>query len=247
MIVSLPMYDRPETAAAHDAFWRLIRAALGRGPERLNRSVGLSEAWEHPDLLLSQTCGMPFRERLHRKVNLIASPDFGLPDCAPGHYNSVLLARADDERPVDVLAAERVVINQDHSQSGFASIITHFAPRGIAPNIVRQSGGHRASSRMVAEGAADLAALDCHSWRMIRAYDPWASALREIERTEPTPAMPYITRADQDAAPLRAALREAVERLPDDLRAILGLRGITLVPAEAFLAVPTPQFATELT
>ncbi|MEC3860012.1 PhnD/SsuA/transferrin family substrate-binding protein [Mesobacterium sp. TK19101] len=247
MIVSLPMYDRPETAAANDVFWGLIREALGYGPERLNRALDPWEAWEHPDLLLSQTCGLPYRTRLQGKVSLIASPDFGLPDCPPGYYNSVLVARADDRRSLDDLAAARVVINQDHSQSGFAAIMSHFAACAIVPNIATQSGGHAASARMVAEGAADLAAIDGNTWRMIQAFDPWAGALREIERTAPTPAMPYITGPTQDAAPLRAAMVAAVDRLPDATRALLGLRGITLVPPQAFLAVPTPKFATDLT
>lgn len=38
MIAGFPMYDRPETAAAHDRLWSAIRARLGYGPARLTRA-----------------------------------------------------------------------------------------------------------------------------------------------------------------------------------------------------------------
>ena len=61
MIASLPMYDRPETAAANDRLWQGVRTRLGEGPEHLVRAGDPWEHWQSPDLLLSQTCGLPFR------------------------------------------------------------------------------------------------------------------------------------------------------------------------------------------
>ena len=89
MIAALGMYDRPETAAANDALWALIRDGLrARGmdaPEVLTRGAGAYwPAWESPDMLLSQTCGLPFRARLHEKVTLIGTPDYGVEGCALG-------------------------------------------------------------------------------------------------------------------------------------------------------------------
>ena len=240
MIASLPMYDRPETAAANDALWSALRDALGYGPERLSRAHGLWEVWESPDLLFSQTCGLPYRARLHGKVTLIGCPDFGLPGCPPGHYNSVLITRADHPGNFADLAAQRVVVNQTHSQSGCASILNFAAARGITIGNFMESGAHVASARRVAEGAADLAAIDAHTWRLICRYDEFASALREVGRTDPTPAMPYITHPSQDAPALRAALESALAALPGTTRDTLGVRGIVTVPAHAFLAVPTP-------
>ena len=131
MIASLPMYDRPETATANDRFWAAIRSALGFGPETLDRAIGLWEAWEHPELLLSQTCGLPYRAHLHGKVSLVGSPDYDLPGCPPGYYNSVLITRTDQPGDFADLAPRRVAINQSHSQSGCASLLNHAAVQGI--------------------------------------------------------------------------------------------------------------------
>jgi len=93
MIASLGMYDRPETMAANDRLWALVRDGLrARGiaaPEALTRGAGAYwQAWEDPALVLSQTCGFPYRAKLHGKVTLVASPDYGLQGCPPGYYCS---------------------------------------------------------------------------------------------------------------------------------------------------------------
>ena len=97
-LASLPMYDRPETAAANDRYWQAIRTRLGEGPETLTRTGELWEHWLAPDLVLSQTCGYPYRARLHGQVTLVGTPDYGLDGCPPGHYRSIFVARADDPR-----------------------------------------------------------------------------------------------------------------------------------------------------
>ena len=95
MIAALPMYDRPETAAATDRYWGLIRDGLRareiEAPDDLTRTDDLWTLWQSPDLVLAQTCGLPFRARLHGQVQLVGTPDFGLPGCAPGYYNSVII------------------------------------------------------------------------------------------------------------------------------------------------------------
>ncbi len=101
MIASLPMYDRPSTRAANDRLWQGIRDRLrvaGQpAPEALTRSGSPWDHWQHPELILSQTCGLPYRAQLVGQVTLIASPVHDL-DCPPGHYFSVIVARADDPR-----------------------------------------------------------------------------------------------------------------------------------------------------
>ena len=103
MIASLPMYDRPETAAANDRLWAGIRDRLRAeglpAPEALIHGASdLWPQWTSPDLVLSQTCGYPYRSRLHGQVLLVGTPDYGVDGCAPGHYRSVFVARADDPR-----------------------------------------------------------------------------------------------------------------------------------------------------
>ena len=121
MIASLPMYDRPETAAANDRLWTLIREAFGDGPAQLSRGVEGLAHWRDPALLFSQTCGMPYRLHLHGSVSLFGTPVTTLDD-PPGHYHSVLIARADDNRRgLRDFQHATLAANMDISQSGWAA------------------------------------------------------------------------------------------------------------------------------
>ncbi|SNR25985.1 phosphate/phosphite/phosphonate ABC transporter substrate-binding protein [Puniceibacterium sediminis] len=245
MIAFFPMYDRAETASANDALWAAFRARLGYGPDRLDREIGLWDGWENPELLLSQTCGLPYRTRLQGKVTLVGSPDYGLPGCAPGFYNSVLVTRADNRHPVRNLLGQRLVINQHHSQSGHAAMVSHAQWLGANLGTMRESGGHIESAHMVARNEADLAVIDAHTWRLIQRYEEVARELRECDRTMPTPATPFITARGTDPQPLFVALRSALEDLPPETRAILNLRAIVDIPHEVYVAVKNPVRAFE--
>lgn len=241
MIASLPMYDRPETAAANDRLWRGVRRALGAGPRALTRAGDRWAQWQNPDLILSQTCGYPYRARLHGDVTLVGTPVLDLPDCPPGHYRSVIVARADDPRETpEAFATARFAYNEAMSQSGWAAPQNHARELGFAFEVPLWTGGHAASARAVTEGRADCAALDALSWMLMQRHDAFADRLREVARTPPTPALPYITARHRDPAPLFGALADAIAGLSPDDRRTLGLRGITGIPAAAYLAVPTP-------
>ena len=96
MIASLPMYDFPEAADANDRLWNSIRAELARegieAPAKLEREAGRHEVWRNEKLLLSQTCGLPFRKELHNSLTLVGTPDCELEACEPGYYRSVFVA-----------------------------------------------------------------------------------------------------------------------------------------------------------
>jgi ABC-type phosphate/phosphonate transport system substrate-binding protein len=238
MIAALPMYDRPELRADTDALWSALRDALrDRGiaaPQTLTRDRDPWEVWQDADLLFAQTCGLPFRARLHTRVTLVATPDHALPGCPPGHYNSVLIARN-----AAIPARPRLAVNDALSQSGWAALHGWMGVRGVTPGPVTITGAHAASARAVAEGRADLAAIDAQTWRLlVRAGD--AAADLEIARTDPTPALPYITAATNDPAPIRDALAEALAALPQTTRAALDLHGIVQINAAAYRAVPIP-------
>lgn len=245
MIASLGMYDRPETAAANDRLWALVRDGLrARGvsaPDALTRGEGAYwPAWQDPGLVLSQTCGLPFRARLKDRVILVASPDYGLPDCPPGYYASVFVARADDARTLPEFRTARFAYNEALSQSGWAAAQNHAASMGFhfAPHL--ETGGHRLSAQAVAEGRADLAALDALTWRMIQRWEPWSANLREVARTAPTPALPYIAAKGADAEATFQALVAAISGLSPEDRNTLSLRGVVRIAAERYLAVPIP-------
>ncbi|NSY38472.1 phosphate/phosphite/phosphonate ABC transporter substrate-binding protein [Leisingera sp. ANG59] len=241
MIAHLGMYDRPETAVANDTFWAQIRKNLSGGPEQLTRGADFWEVWKSPDLLLSQTCGCPYRTRLYGEVELVGTPDYGLPGCAPGYYNSVIVTRkADAGQPLSAFGGRRFAYNEALSQSGWAAPMVHLHERSILPGALVETGGHRLSAEAVAEGRADFASLDALTWEMIKQYDGFAAGLCEIERTVPTPTLPYITALGRDADELFTAIEAAIRSLDEDTRARLHLKGLVRFAPSDYLAVPTP-------
>lgn len=240
MIAWLGMYDVPALTEPHDRYWQAIRARLGRGPARLTRTGDVWDIWQSADLLVAQTCGLPYRARLHDRVQLLGTPDYGLEGCPPGHYNSVLVVRRDN--PADVatdLAGGTFAYNEPLSQSGWAAPVAHFG--GQLPFArTLQTGAHAASAAAVADGRADIAALDALTWLLLQEHDPFAANLRVLERTVPTPTLPYITAPGQDAPAIATAIADAIDALPAPDRAALHLRGLIRIPAERYLSIPIP-------
>jgi ABC-type phosphate/phosphonate transport system substrate-binding protein len=239
------MYDRAETAGANDRFWALVAAGLhARGldtPDALTRGhAAYWAAWRDPSLVLSQTCGFPYRAKLHDQVALVATPDYGIEGCPAGYYASVFVARADDARTLPEFRTARFAYNEGLSQSGWAAPQNHAATMGFQfhPNL--ETGAHRLSALAVAEGRADLAAIDALTWRMIQRWEPMAAKLREVARTAPTPGLPFIAAKGADTEAVFQALVTAVDRLSPEDRDALSLRGIVRIAAERYLAVPIP-------
>jgi ABC-type phosphate/phosphonate transport system substrate-binding protein len=241
MIAALGMYDMPHARAANDRLWAGVRAALGYGPATLARDTDPWEIWQSGALLLAQTCGMPYRTRLHDRVQLVATPDHHLPDCPVGHYFSYLIKRHDDPRDLKALSKGTMAYNEALSQSGWAAPIHHLSQHKLAPGKTLQTGAHLASISAVLDGTADFAAIDAVTLLMFGDNDPDAAAfLKAFDRTAPTPALPYITAKDRDPAPLAAALATAIAALTPLDRATLRLYDIARLPASAYLAIPTP-------
>ncbi|WP_425045596.1 phosphate/phosphite/phosphonate ABC transporter substrate-binding protein [Primorskyibacter sp. S87] len=238
MIAQLGMYDPPPLHAANNRFWQEIRTRLGYGPKPLTRDGDVWQVWQSPSLLLSQTCGYPYRARLHGKVTLLGTPDYGLPDCPPGYYYSVFVVAADNRvtSPNELLSG-CFAFNDALSQSGWAAPRTYF---GVTPARLLETGSHAASAQAVAENHAQMAALDAVTWEILKAHDPVARDLRVIARTQPTPALPYISALGRDPTPIAAAIKGAIRDLSSDVRDLLMLKDLVPIPASAYLAVPTP-------
>ena len=246
MIASLGMYDFGPLQAANDRLWALTRDALRdhgiAAPDALTRGEGAYwQAWQSPDLILSQTCGYPFRARLQGQVAYVGTPDYGVTGCAPGQYRSVLVVRADDPRHrLADFDGARLAFNEGLSQSGWAAPQTHAARAGIRLLAGPATGGHRLSAQAVAEGRADIAALDAVTHALLQGQEPALDRLRVLEMTAPTPGLPLITAATRDPAPIFQAVSAAILALDAADRAILHLRGLVRVPLADYLAVPNP-------
>jgi ABC-type phosphate/phosphonate transport system substrate-binding protein len=245
MIASLGMYDFGPAQGANDRLWVLIRTGLrGRGiaaPESLTRGEhAYWDAWQSPQLILSQTCGYPFRARLHDRVTYVGTPDYEVDGCGPGQYRSVFVVREDDSRQrLNDFHGARFAYNEGLSQSGWAAPQTHAAKLGLRLLPAVQTGAHRLSAQAVVEGKADIAALDAVTHALMQACGQ-TEGLRVIAMTDPTPGLPCITHKDRDPQPIFDAVSEAIAALPAEDRATLRLRGFVRLPVADYLAVPNP-------
>ena len=237
MIASLPMYDRPSTRAAHDRLWALIREALAdRGiaaPRHLTRDLAYHATWSHPDLLLGQVCVRPWQAHYHRSLTVIGASDYGLEGCAPGHYRSVYVMRAGDDRVVG--PSLRRAANSPDSHSGWVAL----RALGPADSATLFTGSHDASVLAVVAGQADLAAIDQQTWRLQGRDLPAVRHLRVIGYSATAPGQTLATAKGRDPRPLAAAIAEALDALPAADRSCLGLRGfVSLQPADYGLHEP---------
>lgn len=238
MIAALPMYERAETYGAHDRFWRAIRKNLGFGPRALTRDANLWDIWRDRKLLLAQTCGLPFRAKLHPQVTLVTTPDYGLSGCPPGFYKSVIVARSGTE--FATLENAHLAFNDAMSQSGWAAPFAFFRARSLTFKSLLETGSHRASARAVAEGQADVAAIDAVSWRLITKYEHFSKRLRIVAETKPTPGLPLITARPEMAPKLRLALQNTLAQLALADREAIGINTFVEIPKARYLALTIP-------
>lgn len=243
-IATLSMYDWPETADALDRFWKQISAYIKQiginAPDDLHHVESQVPLWTNPDLLVGQTCGWPYANKLRGKVVPFARFDYGLEDCPPGMYQSIYIGRSEDDAKfiksrAGLAEVQSVAVNGDDSQSGFHVFgeIGNTSAANCLPAKKRViSGAHRNSIKYVAEGRAQIAAIDAVAFELARQYDAETVAgVTAIGKSEPKPGLPLITshqyasRIDE----LFAAVSGALQTLDHETRDTLMIRNV--VPA----------------
>ena len=247
-IASLPMYDLEPLREATDAWWRALAGALRRrgfadAPDALDRTGDRLDHWRSPRLLLSQACGYPLTHAFAGALRLVAVPFYAAPHCEGPDYRSLALVREDSPaRALEDLRGGRAAVNGFDSQSGFnalRAVVAPLAGNGRFFDGVVETGGHLASARAVADGDADVCAIDCVTHALLS--DSMAGALagtRVLAVTPAAPNLPYVThaaRSDAEVRAMRLALLEAAED-PEaaDARARLRLVGFALLPESVY-------------
>jgi ABC-type phosphate/phosphonate transport system substrate-binding protein len=258
-IAFLPMYGVRGASEHADILWRCLRDALRESgfdaPEQVSTITPRLDGWLHPELILGQTCGLPYISKLCERVELVGTPDYGVEGCAPGFYHSTLVVAAADQRKhLSEFFGGTLALNGRDSQSGYAAMMRAAAPfarEGRFFGRAIQSHSHDASMRLVAKGAADIAAIDSVTWRISRQFDSVTEGLRSIGTTEPTPGLPFIAAKQRSDDRLFDAVRSGIAALPEPTRQAFGLRdvlplrradyeiiGTNLVQAEAVHSIP---------
>lgn len=238
----------PVVVEAQQALWAYLRdhlrqAGLTGVPECLDTAIAHHDAWLDPRLLFAQTCGFPFVKHLRGKVRLVATPVYEAPGCDGSGMCSVIVVRKDGA-PTNLAtcAGLRAAINEPGSNSGYnllrAAVAPHAGGKAFFSAVV-ETGGHIASIEAVRTGRADIAAIDCITYDLLRRHAPERiDGLAVIAETPSGPNLPFITRktaTDDDVAILRDALTAAIAA-PDlkAARAILGLKDVVVLDESAY-------------
>jgi ABC-type phosphate/phosphonate transport system substrate-binding protein len=247
LFASLPWYDLQEIRWATDLFWGRLREHLrARGfaaPSGLERELDCFEQWRRPDLLLSQACGYDVRIAYAQDLQLVATPRYRAPGCEGPLSSSFVVVREDAPYGSLVeLRGCRCAINTPTSHSGMNILRSLVAPlheNGRFFASVRVSGAHTASLRRIVAGDADVAAIDCVTYELLRRHRPGALAgTRILASTEAVAAPPFVARAElgpDGVGRLRAALADALEDpLAGEAREAMLLDGAEPLGLEAY-------------
>ena len=237
-IAVLPMYDFPWTAAANDALWAAMAAWLieagVEAPKALTRGPDLDAQWRDPGLVFGQTCGYPYVTGLRDAVALIAAPIYGFPGCEEALHRSFIIRRASDaRRALAEFRGAAAGLNAHDSNSGMNLFRATIAPiAGGAPffRAIMVTGSHEASVAAVAEGRADLAAIDCVSFALLaRGRPELIERVAVVAESPRSPSLPFIANARLGASTIAAVRQALFAALADpnlaEARAALGLRG----------------------
>lgn len=238
----------PVVVEAQRRLWAFLRDRLRAAgmrdlPEALDETIAHHEAWLDPRLVFAQTCGFPFVKHLRGRVRLVATPVYEAAGCVGPTMCSVIVVREESApQSLAACAGSTAAINERGSNSGYNLLRAAVAPyAGGRPFFaeVKETGGHLASLEAVRSGAADLAAIDCITYDLMRRHAPERlQGLHVLAQTPSGPNLPFITRlstSDEDVTALRAALKAAIVA-PElaNARTILGLKDVVLLEESAY-------------
>ena len=240
-VAALTMYVEP--AEVRDAYRQLAEAvALRLGATLESAPEELPALWSHPELLLAQTCGYPWATRLRGQVRLVAAPRYRFEGCNEAeHCAFILVPDALDVVSLADLRGKRVALNGLDSNSGMNLLRLAVAPlaeRGRFFGEVIVSESHANSLALLQQGHADVAAVDAVTYGYLqRAQPERVAGLRLLQRTRPSPALPFITaasRSDAEVEALRGALSDSLAADPA-LAERLAIEGFTAVDEATYL------------
>ncbi len=218
-LACLPWYDFPETRQWTNELWHGLTAFLAQQgfkdlPKRLARQVNHNRVLKHPNLLLSQTCGYLVAGPARPLLQLVATPCYDAPGCEEHRYSSfIVVHRSLRAEKLADLRKQRCVANEPYSHSGMNCLRALVAPLSQDGQFfasVTLSGSHLRSLEMLARGEADVAAIDCITFELVRRYRPaLLEHVRIIKGTPAAPAPPFITSIHTPEAQLKE-LRQAL-------------------------------------
>jgi phosphonate transport system substrate-binding protein len=222
---------RCATFLAYHLFWlyEYIAAALA---ERLGCPVELVQgscyAELGADFDLAFVCGLAYVVWGEETEPLVA-PVLTDERCQgePIYFSDVVVRRDSHFHSFADLRNTTWVYNEPYSQSGSGIVRFHLARSGYGRSFFRrelEAGSHEAALQLVAEGEADVAAVDSHVLATLLPGHPRLDGrLRVIHTLGPSPIQPLVA-ARHLPGPAKTAMRRALVDLANDAKAQTILR-----------------------
>jgi ABC-type phosphate/phosphonate transport system substrate-binding protein len=171
-------------------------------------ALDLDVLWRHPALLIAGTCWGPMELGLQHHVQVIGHSNYdGVAGGAGSLYSSAILARKGEGAraavpeageailPLSVFREKKLAFNEHRSMSGYLALKRDLEAIGQSLGLfaeLTETGAHRASVIAVAEGEADVAAIDCKSWMLAERHEPAAKDLHVVGWTSRRRGLPFI-------------------------------------------------------
>lgn len=172
-------------------------------------------------------------------VQLVGAFELSAPGCRGARYRSWLVAREEDENSALVdFRGRRAVANSVDSHSGYNALrylIAPLAQQGRFFSATRFSGSHRQSLAHLRAGKADIAAIDCLTWALLRRHSaPELAGLAIVGETPLCPAPPLITSAQTDEETLTTLRRVLMQFVEEKAARASFITGFTVPERAAY-------------
>ncbi len=243
---------------AHKAAWQawftvLSESYLSRYYATIELGFSADEqAYTSPNLIAAQTCGYPFISHWADTHQPLAVALFDVPGCTSnigknnetGQYSSWFIARADyAANSLPQFRNTRVALNSEDSNSGMN--VLRYAISQIAQSKTFFSerlltGEHKQSMSAVADGRADLAAIDVVTYALIKELEPeLCQQLKIVGRSVLTTGLPFICANHSGLIrdDLHIAMNHAVGQMEPEARELLHLSGFAPVSAQDYTKI----------
>jgi ABC-type phosphate/phosphonate transport system substrate-binding protein len=191
-----------------------------------------------PALFFGHTCGYPLMMRLRDQVTPFCVPVFDVPGAEGKLYSSHFIVGADSDIESIAQAEGKIAaMNNRDSNSGmnvFRRAIACCSQSGEFFSKVVETGGHLHSLEAVADGRADIAAIDCVSYQLIKDHWPeLVKQVRSIGYSAQTCGLPFVLPNNifesTDTGLIVENLNQALTMVPDQVRDVLHLLGFEAV------------------
>jgi phosphonate transport system substrate-binding protein len=157
---------------------------------------------------------------------VLSDPRFG---GEPLYSSEVIVRRDSPFQSLEDLRGARWAVNEPSSWSGYWVTLQRVGSWDFFGEVV-EAGFHERALRMVARGAVDGSAIDCHVLGVVLKKDPQlASKLRVVETLGPAPSQPVVVRAGLERS-VKDLVRERLIGLRDPLMKEFGVERFASAP-----------------